>query len=119
MWYCAHLLYVVEYEGQKTFPLWENIHLIEAENPEEARAKSLVVGKAHEDLKWGSSYCNDQPARMVFSGIRKLMRVMDDKLESGIELTYIELEVSDRNQIKDLLEQKAVTLIFDEPCTSD
>jgi len=56
---------------------------------------------------------------MVFCGIRKLMEVIEDKLESGIELTYIELEVSERQQIKNLLDQKAVTVIFDEPCTTD
>ncbi|MBX3167598.1 MAG: DUF4288 domain-containing protein [Candidatus Eremiobacteraeota bacterium] len=110
---------MVEFEGQEKFPLWENIHLIEAENSEEASAKSLALGKKHEDLEWGSSHCDDKPARMVFCGVRKLIEVMEDKLESGIELTYVELEVSKREQIQDLLEQKAVTLIFDEPCTSD
>lgn len=115
MFYCAHLLYVVEFKGQNSYPLWENVHLIEADSAEHADELARQIGLEHQDLEYGSSFCDDQPARTVYVGIRKLLQVLEPTLRSGIELTYLELEVQTKDDVNKLLAQEAVTLVYDEP----
>lgn len=78
-WYTAHLVTWFRFkEGpQQYFPVQENLVLIEAASPDEARAKALAKGREYEGDSDGSLRCDDRPATLVFGGIRRLIECDD------------------------------------------
>ena len=119
MFFCAHLIYIVKYSEQQKFPMWENVHLIEAEDADIAEEIATKMGAENEEILSQDFICNGRPARMVFCGLRKLVPIWDDSLVSGTELTHLELEIDDEALVQKLLERKPVKLIYDEPCIAE
>lgn len=123
MWYCAHAIFYFElkYEPQSSYLVHENIYLIQASDENEAMKKALKIGKENEDLSEDDHLVvNEKPARYIFSGIRKLITVSNyDKedrniIDSGMEVTYSELEVDSLNDIKKLEKGSFVEVLYRE-----
>jgi hypothetical protein len=85
-WYWAEVIAEITIDGDDRNVLHRNIFLIQANSPNEAYEKALLLGKEHE-----SSYRNPQGGivRTRFHGLVDL-GVIYDNLEHGAELFYKE-----------------------------
>jgi hypothetical protein len=85
-WYLADIILEHTIEGDPRNVVHTNIHLVEAESPEQAYDKALALGQASV-----MEYTNTDGRnfRVVFRGLRQL-NVIHDELEDGAELTYKE-----------------------------
>src|ERR1700680_1908974 len=90
--------------------LWENIILVNADDPDEATQKASDVSR-QEALEDSTDLLIDgEPAEMVFVGVRKLREIRsllpDGKPEPGdlCEITYSELEVNSQADLLKLAE---------------
>jgi hypothetical protein len=107
-WYAAHAIMYFKLKGvaQERFTIWENVFLIESEDNDSAFAKAVEWAKREEGDSDGSLTVNDQPATLVFAGIRKLITVshweQEGKLSHGDEITYSEFQVSNEASIREL-----------------
>jgi hypothetical protein len=103
-------------KGQKRFPVWENVVLIQASSEDEAFEKAERYGRAEEGDDGGSFHWGKSPARWVFAGVRKLTecQTATDRPEDGTELTYTELELDSREDVKRLASGKPVQAYFNE-----
>ncbi len=104
--------------NQDSYPIWENVLLIEADTPEEAQEKAIKVAKSDEgdsenSLKWA-----DRPATWVFAGLRKLLTVAhpdaDETKFDGAEITFSEFEIEDKESFQRYIDGKDVTIKYYE-----
>ena len=119
MWFAAHVIMYFKFkdESQDTFPVWENVFLVDAPSTEEAFEKAARLGRADEGDDDGSLTCDDRPATLTYAGVRKLVRVgyaADDKPVDGEELTYSLLRVKDAKAFARLVKGKPVTARYEE-----
>ncbi len=121
MWYCAHAIFYFElkYEKQESFFVHEIVYLIQETDEKAAMQKAIEI--ANEDISEDDHLeVNEKPARYLFSGIRKLITVNNydkedkDVIESGMEVTYSELEVDDLDQVKELSKGSFVEVLYRE-----
>ena len=117
-WYAAHIIMLVQFKDlvQDTFPLWENIVLIEAESSEEADDKARRLGKDAEGDSAGTFCWDDRPATWVFAGIRKLIECQDSEIapRDGVEISYSQLVVQDKASVNKLVQGVPVTVLYEE-----
>jgi hypothetical protein len=117
-WYAAHLILYVEYKDhrQATFPVWENILLIEGCSEEEAFAKAEEQGRLQEGDSDGSFRWDGKPARWVFAGVRKLCLCVEaiKRPGDGTEITYTQMKVRSRDAITQLVRGEPVSVRYDE-----
>jgi hypothetical protein len=91
-WYLAHEILYIEIDDisdQESFPIWENLILIKADNPEEAFEKAMINGRNSEapiTIHGVSGY-------LRFKGLKDLILIYDE-LEDGAELEWMEYEVN-------------------------
>ncbi|CAM3526387.1 DUF4288 domain-containing protein [Corallococcus soli] len=124
LWYAASVvLFFRRTTGrQRTFPVWENVYLIEASNDEEARQRAEALGRAEagqEGLK-----LNGKPAELVFGGVRKVVSCAANpavpgkstvaKLYDGIEATYSTFVVQSRKDLEKLIQGEPVSVLYEE-----
>lgn len=85
-WYIADLVFEHTIVDDPRNVVHVNIHLIEANSPEQAYQKAVKLGQAGEQ-----SYINtdDKKVQITFRGLRDLGVIHDD-LEDGAELLYEE-----------------------------
>jgi len=123
MWYCAHAIFYFEFKSgdYDSVLVNENVYLIQAVDEKNAMKKALDIAKGNEDLNEDDHLeLNDRPVRYLFSGIRKLIEIgnhdKDDSniIESGVEITYSELEVDDVSQVEDLGRGCFVNVLYRE-----
>jgi hypothetical protein len=98
---------------QDSYPMWENIILLKASSEEQAFAKAETRGRAdvqHPDptFTWGK-----RPAMWVFGGVRKIMKC-DERPGDGTELSYLQLEVSSKVQMRKLLKGRPVPVLYED-----
>lgn len=102
--------------SQDTYPVWENIVLIEASLEEEAWEKAEHRARRYEGDSDGSFTWGGRPATWVFAGIRKL--TMSDYLgarpASGTEVTYTELELATAEDLQKLADGDSVDVTYME-----
>ncbi len=109
-WFAAHAIMYFKLKSgvQDRCTIWENVYLIEAENNDEACEKAEAWAKQEEGDSDGSLRVDEQPATLVFAGIRKIIRVShweeEGRLKHGDEITYSEFQVSDEKSIRELVE---------------
>jgi hypothetical protein len=119
-WYCAHIVMFVELKtaSQKRFPVWENVILIAAKDEEDAFEQAERHGRAEEGDDGGTFEWGECPARWVFAGVRKLTEcdTAGGGLASDTELTYTELELGSREDVKRLASGKPVQALFNDRC---
>lgn len=123
MWYCAHAIFYFElkYETQDSYLVHENVYIVNAADEATAMDEAMRVAKENEDLNEDDHLeLNEKPVRYLFSGIRKLITVSnydkqnEDVIESGVEVTYSELEVDNLEQVEKLSKGDFVEVLYRE-----
>jgi len=120
MWFAAHVIMLFKFtrpEDQTSFPMWENIFLIEAPDSRKAWDKAVGLGRADESdgsdgLRW-----DEKPARLVFAGVRKIVECRsdaDDRPVDGAEITYSQLSVRSEDDLRKLVDGEYVTVQYEE-----
>lgn len=115
MYFVAHLIQRVVFLGGgacKEIPLWENLVLIQAETADSAYSIAEQLGIETQDLEGFT--CDGRPAELRFAGIRKLVSIVEDRLDTGVELSYFQMEVSSEDDLAALLQRKPVQVNFDD-----
>jgi hypothetical protein len=117
-WFAAHIILYIQLKDQpqKTYPVWENVVLIEARSEEEAFAKAEQRGRADAGDEDGTLTWGGEPARWVFGAVRKLTKCEDDDQRpgDGTEVTYLEMQVRSEKNLRKLLRSAKVGVILDE-----
>lgn len=116
-WYAAHLVIFARLKGnapQQSYPVWENIVLIEADSEDEAIRKAELRGREEEGDDDGTFRWTDKPAEWVFAGLRKLTLCQDaqKRPKNGTELSYTELELGSEQAVYQLMEGEPVCVRF-------
>jgi len=118
MWFAAHVIMYFKFKdgNQDTYPVLENVFLVEAPSAEEGAEKAAQYGRADEGDSRGSLTWGDRPATLTYAGIRKLVQVGcsdDDKPTDGVEVTYSEMNVKDAQTFAKLVEGKPVVVRYE------
>lgn len=115
-WYAAHnLMYVQFKEDNLDFiPCWENIHLIFAQNEDEAFKKAEELGKEAEGDSNGSFKWAGMPATWVFAGVRKLTYCNNsqERPDDKTEITYLEYLLPSKKAIQNIIEGKHTNVVL-------
>lgn len=116
-WYAAHLVMFARLKGnvrQQTFPVWENIVLIEADSEDEAMKNAEQHGHEEEGDDDGTFRWASKPAEWVFAGVRKITLCQDSQKrpKNGTELSYTELELGSEEAVYQLMEGEPVCVRF-------
>ena len=121
-WYAASIVMAIRPKSGYLpggISVHENVVLFEAGSPEAAAGKATQYAKAeqgaHDDLM-----VNDEPAEMLFVGIRKLVNISnphpasldDDPPRERTEVTYSEFELKDETELKKLVAGQDVTVTY-------
>jgi Domain of unknown function (DUF4288) len=107
-WYLADIVLEHIIEGDPRNLVHVNMHLIEAESPEQAHEKALALGRSSED-----EYANTdgKRVRVLFRGLRGL-NVIHDELEDGAELAYSEIVGVPEEQLRGWITPKEQLNVF-------
>lgn len=115
-WYTAHgIMYVKFRDGnQDKYPILENVILLNADSDEQAlkfAEERCKEDEIYSDFEWGN-----RPADMLFAGIRKIIECCDseDTPSHGIEMTYSQMEVDDKESLNKLVEGESVLVRYEE-----
>jgi hypothetical protein len=130
IWYSAHLVIYLKLlnKTQQEYPVQESVVLIGAESVEAAYAEAERIGKTdfEEDALTTPTLWDDQPARWVFGGVRKLVECHDvpskgtkwdqpDKApEHGTELTYSKMLVESEQDLEKLIKNDLVKVWYQD-----
>src|SRR5215211_3321087 len=125
-WFAAHVIVYFERKDgpQSRFTVWENVHLIEAADGTEARARAEVLGRREEGDDRGTLRETDDAgvvhlARRVFAGVRKVLTVAhereDGRLGTDDEITFSEFHVDNREAVQRLAAGEPVVLTYSDP----
>ena len=122
-WYVASIIMSIKTINgeQNNIPVYENFVLVNGSNPEEALAKAIEIGK-QEEICNNEMTIGNEPAKMVYEGIRKLINISnpeplkldEDIPTSGTELTYSQYILKNKKQISDLVNGSEVTIRYIE-----
>lgn len=119
-WYAASAIMYIQFKDgeQTTYPVWENIFLLEAETTSQAQAKALCRAQEDEGDSQGTLTWEGRPAQWVFGGIRKLLTVQHpfgsaDAFD-GAEVTYSEFIVPNDEALQKLIAGEAVAILYEE-----
>ncbi|WP_232309523.1 DUF4288 domain-containing protein [Luteibacter yeojuensis] len=117
---CAHLIFYYQCEDQESILVHENVHLINAENGDEALLKAEEIGRKREDLNEdGTLTVDDKPAKYLFAGVRRIITVLQTPEtgfgdpSSGMEVTYSTFEVDDEDALRKLANGDGVDVFYD------
>ena len=115
-WYIAHVITRIEFiEGeQEPVPVWEDCILVRASTHDEARARAEAHGKANAAVKDLSMTWEGRRARMHYVGVRKIIKIDEETLGDGIEVTYSQYLVPSLGQLRSLAAGGAVSLRYEE-----
>jgi hypothetical protein len=117
-WYATHIIMYVQFKdgNQNTYPIWENVVLICAENDDEAFIKAEKIGKDSEGDDQKSMTWGERPATMVFAGIRKLIACVDSTIQpnDGTEITYSQFTVNNKESLDLLVNGSIVDVVYEE-----
>ncbi len=122
IWYAASVILVVRLAKgrQSSFPVWENVYLINAPDEESAKKRAEELGRAEQqDLE-----LNGRHARLEFGGVRKLISCASDpassnestvvKLYDGVEASYSSFLVRGERALKALASGGRVSIVYEE-----
>lgn len=117
-WYAAHVIMVTKFKDgkQDKFPIWENVILLRANSPDDAREKAVKRAREDEGDSSGSYMYEGRPATWVFSGIRKLIECQDAENVpgDGTEITYSVFEAEDEEILLNLVNGQSVRITYEE-----
>jgi hypothetical protein len=116
-WYGVHVVMAVRFKdgNQDSFPAWENVYLVNANDPTEAENKAAKLGADNEGDSSGTFRRGDRPASWKYVGIRKTIEISnarskDNVPADGVEITYQTLQFRDEQRLRDYAEGKEVDL---------
>jgi hypothetical protein len=125
-WYAAHLILYTKFDDgiQNSYPVWENVVMIEAASSDEAYDRADRKGAAEAASSVSSGYTYDgRPATFVFAGVRKLNECLEyfdpvhltlgGSEEDGTEVTYSSFIVDTEKSLQKLVENEDVALIYE------
>jgi len=122
-WYAAHIVLLTKFldSVQDSYPVWENVVLINAATSDEAYAIADRKGNAEAAVE-NHTY-NGRPAAWVYMGTRKLNecleyfdpeeRVSGGMEEHGTEVTYSSFVLPDEEAMQKLLANRDVTVLYE------
>jgi len=118
-WYAASAVMFVKYKdgNQNNYPVWENVHLVQATTPEGAQEKAIRRAKEDEGDDSGSFTWNQRPATWVFAGLRKILTVShtgDSGELDGAEITFSEYELASEAELRALVNGEDVRVLYCE-----
>ena len=117
-WYAANLIMYIKLKNgkQDNYPIHENIILIKAKDEKEAYMKARERGKQEEGDSSGTLYYGDEPASMVFAGVRKITTCeeAEKRPDNGTEITYSEFEVDSEEKIRSLVNGDPVFVLYED-----
>jgi len=117
-WFAASAIMYIKFKdgNQDSYPIWENVFLVEAETPEKAEEKAIELAKQDEGDSENSLTWKDRPATWVFGGLRKLLTVshpdVGENKFDGAEITFSEFEVQDKKTFQEYLDGNDVTIKY-------
>lgn len=121
MWYCAHAIFYFKTDNQESYLIHENVYLINAKDEEIALSEAEKIARDNEDLNEGGHLeLNGNKATYLFAGIRKLIAIETNsdtakgKINSGIEVTYSEMEVDTLDEVNSLANGEFVNILYRE-----
>jgi len=123
MWYAAHAIFYFELvdSAQDSYLLHENVYIVNAPSEGDARVMAETIARGNEDLSEdGHLEVNEQKAKYVFAGIRKVVAAQmipgpdDAPLSAGREITYSILEVNNLDEINSLVAGEMVDVLYRE-----
>ena len=122
-WYAAHIILWTKFlDGvQDSYPVWENVVLINAATSDEAFARADRKGE-FEAADSNHTY-NGRPVVWVYAGVRKLNECIEHfdpeecqpggMEEHGTEVTYSAFILSDESALQLLLDDRDVTVLYE------
>ena len=119
-WFAAHAIFYFKLKSgqQGRYTIWENVYLIEGTDADGALTSATAWAKEYEGDSDGSLTIADQPATLVFAGIRKLITVShwdeEGVVHSKDEISYSEFIVSDEAATQRLVNGEEVEITYVE-----
>lgn len=117
-WYSASAIMFVQFKDgkQDSYSVWENVHLLQASNREEAEERAIKRAKDDEGDSSGTFMWEERPAVWVFAGLRKLITVshpdLDDNELDGAEVTFSAFEVETEADLTALVNGEDVNVKY-------
>jgi len=125
-WFSAHVILYVKFKDgrQDSYPVWENIFLVQAGGEEEAMRKAVEYGKQGEGDSSGTFTWGGRPATWVLAGVRKLITCQglasgpvgtsEEYPKDGTEVSYSQFEVADEESLRKLADGEPVPIVYEE-----
>ena len=118
-WFAASAIMYVRFKSgtQESYPVRENVLLVEADSAVEAHRPAMELAMREEGDAEGSFRWEDRPAVWVFAGIRKIVTVtheQEEQLGHGDEITYSQFRVSSEADLKRLVAGEEVPVQYEE-----
>lgn len=118
MWYAAHLIMALKFQDgrQDIHPVWENIHIIEADTSDEAYDKADRIGLFEQEADTGKHTYGERPVRWKYAGVRRLAECIafeDGPPQSEREVTYLSYFLKDEKSFDRLLSDLSTEIILD------
>ncbi len=118
-WYAAHTLIAFQRDdGVGPVSVFENIYLVCAENSDSALVKAKLISE-FETNNTGVDNINGSPAKCIYGGVRKIVTVSNEsppqhetRPGDGSEISYIEYEVKNLGDLKNILSGAAAVINF-------
>ncbi len=122
-WYAAHVVLLTKFmDGvQDSYPIWENVVLINAAKSDEAYAIADKKGSAEAAVE-DHTY-NGRPVAWIYMGTRKLNECLEyfdpeereagGMEEHGTEVTYSSFVLPDEEAMQKLLANRDVTVLYE------
>jgi hypothetical protein len=107
-WYLASIVLEHRIEGDKRRVLHVNTCLIRASSAESAYEKSITFGRSQQ-FRYQNT--KDKTVTVRFRGIQDI-KFIDDRLEHGTELFYVEKVTSSESRIRLMLCEKSKLSVF-------
>jgi uncharacterized protein DUF4288 len=117
-WFAAHTVMDVRFKDgrQDSYPVWENVLLIEATDGDDAYANAVARAQTDEGDSQGSMTWDSRPAEWVLAGIRKVISVTHHAtgLGSGDEITYSEFLIQHRADLDRFVNGEQISVCYVE-----
>lgn len=129
-WYAAHIIQLIKFlDGvQDSYPLYENIVLIQADSSSQAWETARTIGLSiyNEDGATSTTTENDRPAALVFAGVRKIIecenfggsgpsRLDKDFVSThGTEISHSGLQVDSAEALAKLVNGEPALVLYEE-----
>lgn len=117
-WYSAHIITYVKFldEDQDTYPIWENVILVNARTLDEAHEIAETEGREIASINDQMTWEDKQPV-LEFAGVRKVTELRNLSHATGTpahctEVSYSKLEALDEKTLRDFATGMAVNIRY-------